>query len=106
MRSLGPGIRARRGSRLWLDNCVFRDITLTPAVNRLEIQASGIAAESNVELIIVVSPRPCSPSVPFSEKRQPPRRSPSERICQALSSLSGVTPQIVSVHCVAFHTVV
>ena len=70
-RSLGPGIRARRKSRLWLDNCVFRDITLTPAVNGFDIQASAIAAESNVELVIVVRPSFRSHES-FPEDHKPP----------------------------------
>ena len=61
-RSLAPGIRARPGSRLWLNNCVFREITLIPPdpglqlppEKRVSIQATAIAAENNVELVLVV----------------------------------------------------
>ena len=57
-RSLGPGIRALPGSRLWLDSCVFRDITVTRPMRAFEIQASSIAADDDVELILVVCPQP------------------------------------------------
>ena len=57
-RSLAPGIRVRPSSHLWLDNCVFRDITLTQPGMHLLIQATAIAAESNVQLVLVVSPTP------------------------------------------------
>ena len=64
-RSLGPGIRALPGSRLWLDSCVFRDITVTRPMREFEIQASSIAANDNVELVLVVCPQPYLPDLRF-----------------------------------------
>ena len=54
----GPGILALPGSRLWLDGCTFRDITLTPFMRTFQIESSSVSADENVQLVLVVCPQP------------------------------------------------
>eukprot|EP00892_Ulva_mutabilis_P000473 jgi/Ulvmu1/10426/UM062_0022.1 len=52
-RTQAPGILAHQGSLLWVDTCVFRNITLTPSTRDHIIRASAIAALRDARLLLV-----------------------------------------------------
>ena len=61
-RDLAPGIRVLPGAILWLDNVVFRRLTLTERRQPRRapnVQASAVAAYPDSLLIFAVMPPPC-----------------------------------------------
>eukprot|EP00892_Ulva_mutabilis_P000479 jgi/Ulvmu1/10431/UM062_0027.1 len=52
-RDLAPGIRALSESRVWVDNCVFKELRLVESRRDVGIRGTAIAAYSDVFLILL-----------------------------------------------------